>query len=332
MEFGTILMWRDDAAVFRGRISRAEALGFGLIGVGDSPNGYRELEVSMTVAVESTTRAKVASMVAVPVGRHPANAASALSALQELSGGRIVCGIGTGASAAAALGRAAFTLPQLGEYVKVLRALLHGESATWEGDTIPALHDPRPVPILLSAYGPAGRRLAGRSFDGVVLPTGASVPIAHSYMHDVRSAAEKAGRDPRLLAVWVMSRAAVRDSRTEALADIKANLASAGAFGLKPAAQVETVPADLRPALLELQRRYDATEHVVWDGPNARLLDELGLTDYLAERFAIAGTPDECRAQAAGLEAAGVTHIVVPAVDADPDGLIERFAGAMRTP
>ena len=120
-----------------------------------------------------------------------------------------------------------------------------------------------------------------------------------------------------------------RQDRAEALGDIKANLASAASFGLRSAAQMATVPEELRPRIEELRARYDETQHVVWDGDNARLVDELGLTEYLAERFAIVGTPTECREQVAALDREGVTCLVVPAVDRDPDGLLERLAHAI---
>jgi alkanesulfonate monooxygenase SsuD/methylene tetrahydromethanopterin reductase-like flavin-dependent oxidoreductase (luciferase family) len=129
-----------------------------------------------------------------------------------------------------------------------------------------------------------------------------------------------------------MTRASVRDDRAEALTDIKANLASAGSFGLRSDAQMATVPPRFHEPLRELQRRYDATQHVVWDGPNAALIDELGLTDYLAGRFAVVGSPQECRQQVAAIAELGVSALVVPATDRDPDGLAERFAQAVVAP
>ena len=53
-----------------------------------------------------------------------------------------------------------------------------------------------------------------------------------------------------------------------------------------------------------------------------------GLSDYLAGRFAVVGTPSECREQIEALEARGVSALIVPAVDRDPDGLLTRLAGA----
>jgi alkanesulfonate monooxygenase SsuD/methylene tetrahydromethanopterin reductase-like flavin-dependent oxidoreductase (luciferase family) len=183
--------------------------------------------------------------------------------------------------------------------------------------------------LYLSAYGPAARRLAGQMFDGVILASGPHPSTLERFVAEVRHAASAAGRDPDQVDIWVMARASVRDNRDEALIDIKANLASAGSFGLRSPAQMQTVPEHLHGRLRDLQGRYDPTQHVVWDGTNAQLVDELGLTEYLAERFAVVGTPQDCRAQVATMADLGVSTLMVPATDRDPDGLAERLAASV---
>jgi alkanesulfonate monooxygenase SsuD/methylene tetrahydromethanopterin reductase-like flavin-dependent oxidoreductase (luciferase family) len=66
-----------------------------------------------------------------------------------------------------------------------------------------------------------------------------------------------------------------------------------------------------------------------WDSPNANLVRELGLDEFLAERFAIVGTPAECRDQATALEAAGVNRIVFAPGARDSDTLYARVAEAL---
>jgi 5,10-methylenetetrahydromethanopterin reductase len=329
MDVGTILLWEDRTADFRSRIANVESLGYRALGIGDSPTVYRELMAGLAVASMATSDLALCSMVMVPVGRHPAVVASALSTLQELSGDRLSVGIGTGGSGTAGLGQGPTTLSVLKRFVDAVRLLLAGQPVEWEGETVPPPRFPRPVRFYLSAYGPAARRLAGETFDGVILATGSSVPLIEHFLGEVGEAAESAGRSASDVDVWVMSRAAVREDREEALTDIRANLASAASFGLRSTAQMATVPEEFRPKVVELQQRYDATQHTLWDGDNARLVAELGLSEYLAGRFAVAGTPDECRRQAEGMAAAGVSRLMIPAVDRDPDGLLERFAKAV---
>jgi 5,10-methylenetetrahydromethanopterin reductase len=329
MRYGVIFLWEDNLAAFQRRVKLAENLGYGLVGIGDSPGGFRELGVSLAVAATATSKVALASTVTVPVGRHPVVVASAFASLAELSSDRMVYALGTGGSATASMGLGPTGLGPIRRHAEAVRRLLHGASVEWEGTVVPALRHPRPVPMYLSAYGPAARKLAGQMFDGVILAAGPSPEILGRFVGEVRDAAASAGREPDDVDIWVMSRASVRPDRNEALVDIKANLASAGAFGLRSPAQMATVPEALVERVRELQERYDPTQHVVWDGPNSQLIDELGLTDYLAERFAVVGTPEECRAQTATLEEFGISTLVVPATDRDPDRLAESFAAAV---
>lgn len=330
MQHGAILLWEPGRrAVFAERVRRARDLGYDAVGVGDSPNSYRDWTLALGVAAGAAPGLRLVSTVATPHGRHPVATASALSALQELSGGRTTYGVGTGGSAAAATGRAAATLAEVREHLVSVRSLLRGEAAEVDGRTCPPMEGTVPVPLVLSAYGPAAMRLAGEVADGVILAVGAAPDLIAGFRAEVARGAEAAGRDPAEVAVWVMARVAVRDDHDEALTDVQANLASAGAFGLRSSAQMATVPDAVRDRVLELQRRYDPTQHVKWDGPNGRLVRELDLGGYLAERFGVVGTPSQCRAQVAALADAGVDGLLLPAVDRDPEGLLERFAAAV---
>ena len=44
-------------------------------------------------------------------------------------------------------------------------------------------------------------------------------------------------------------------------------------------------------------RRYHAKQHDMPDSDNRALIHELGLVDYLAERFSVAGTVEDCAAK-----------------------------------
>jgi alkanesulfonate monooxygenase SsuD/methylene tetrahydromethanopterin reductase-like flavin-dependent oxidoreductase (luciferase family) len=54
------------------------------------------------------------------------------------------------------------------------------------------------------------------------------------------------------------------------------------------------VPPDLVERVQALGRRYVFASHTLPGGANNRLIEELGLVDYLADRFAVAGTPEQC--------------------------------------
>jgi 5,10-methylenetetrahydromethanopterin reductase len=72
------------------------------------------------------------------------------------------------------------------------------------------------------------------------------------------------------------------------------------------------VPAHLRDPMRQLVARYDTTEHVVVGGRNARLVDELGLADFLGDFDSVAGTPQEVKATLEQMQAMGVDAFFVP--------------------
>ena len=75
-----------------------------------------------------------------------------------------------------------------------------------------------------------------------------------------------------------------------------------------------------------LQGAYVPAEHeAVGETRNAALSDELGLTDFLADRFAVVGTPGECLAKARTIADAGVDALLITAIGPKPDVIIRRF-------
>ena len=55
------------------------------------------------------------------------------------------------------------------------------------------------------------------------------------------------------------------------------------------------------------------------------LTDELGVTEYLADRFALVGTPEQCVERVAALRDAGLRQLLVPALGRDPMTVLRRF-------
>ena len=49
------------------------------------------------------------------------------------------------------------------------------------------------------------------------------------------------------------------------------------------------------------------------------------MTDYLADRFAVVGTPEECRAKVAQIGESGADVLQITAISHDPADIIRRF-------
>lgn len=325
MRFGTVCLWRDDPDRYGEEVAVADEVGFDLVCGGDSQSVYREVYVSLTVAALRTTRARLGPMVTNPITRHPAVTASAIASIDDLSGGRAILGIGTGDSAIRNLGLRAARLDDLRRYILALKGLLRGETVEWDGASIHTSWVARPVPIYLSAEGPRTLELAGEVADGVCMHTGTTPEIVADSLAHVRRGAERAGRDPDAIDVWAMLKTSVADTREQAIAEIRMGLAGSAHHAFRFGLEGKYVPASLQPAVLELVRSYDTRVHEVWDGRNAELSDSLGLTDYLADRFALVGTAEECRDRLAALRDAGLTQLILPALGPDPAGMLRRL-------
>jgi 5,10-methylenetetrahydromethanopterin reductase len=284
-----------------------EELGYGMTCQSMSPLSRGDPYVELGAAARETKSLLLATTVAVPAPANPAVMAASIATVNEISGGRAVLGLGRGAATARQLGESGLTTAGLEEYVRTLRTLLAGDEAAWRGTPMrlgwAVRAGLRPPPVILSAYGPRTLRLAGRCADGVLIAAAVGGPVLRDAIAAARDGAREAGRDPGELAIWVMGRASVGNSAEEALSDLKAILAGAGR-------QLDSgdpdLSDDLRPAIAELKRRYVEADHVVPGGANDALIDSLGLTGYLASRFAIAGSAEQCRTQLQGLADLGV--------------------------
>jgi alkanesulfonate monooxygenase SsuD/methylene tetrahydromethanopterin reductase-like flavin-dependent oxidoreductase (luciferase family) len=332
MRAGWVTVWGGGAAQLRRQIRLAESAGISAIGIGDSPSGWNELYVSLTIAAYETASMTIAPMVAVPFLRHPVIHARAMSSLAELTGGRVIFGLGTGASAAAGTGNRPATQAEMREYMRVTRALLNGEEAVWQGKPLGALKEPRPVPLYYSAWGPKSLEVAGEVADGVIIKIGSSLDAVVAKVAAVRSAAQRAGRDPGSVDVWAYGYASFADTRKAALESISSLLASSGAYDYLAPHATAGVPEETLSKLQELQHRYDVAQHVVPGGPNGTVARELGLLEFLAERTAIAGTPADVAAYLEQLHRAGISaYFALAPTSASPEAMLRDLASCVHT-
>jgi alkanesulfonate monooxygenase SsuD/methylene tetrahydromethanopterin reductase-like flavin-dependent oxidoreductase (luciferase family) len=327
VKFGTVALWRDSYEDFVEEIRTAERLGMDLVGTGDTQAGYRELYVSLTVAALQTERVLVGPMVTNPVTRHPAVTTSAMGAVDRLSGGRAVIGIGTGGSAVWNAGLPPARIDDFREYLATMRSLMGAGHATYQGNRVLVEGIRREIPIFVSAEGPRSLRLAGALADGVILHAGTSSQAIAWCRERIAEGAERAGRDPAGIELWMMLKAAVADTRADALEEVKMGLAGSAEHALRVGAAEKGVPPELLGPVAELVERYDASQHAKAGSSNGTLVDELGLTDFLADYFGLVGTPAECAQRLRDLESHGIEGVVSPALGSRPLELITRLGG-----
>ena len=180
--------------------------GFDIIGVPDSPVFLREMFVSTTACVLSTSRARIFTAVTNPITRHPSVMAAGLVALNDLAPKRIVLGIAAGDSALWTVGLKPAPVAQLRAYIEAIKALLRGETATWQDQSFSAQWDkwspPLEIPIYVACAGPKTLRMAAEVADGVIAYVGFAPEDIARANQAIADGLQAAGRAQEEFDVW----------------------------------------------------------------------------------------------------------------------------------
>ena len=299
-----------------------ERLGHDLVGIADTPGNAMDMWVALGIAAARTEQVALAACVTNLVSRHPLVTASAAASLDAACGGRFVLGVGTGHSAAVSAGARPSGPGAFREGLAFTRAVLGGERATLGGMTAALPPPARRVPLYAAASGPGALAAAGAVADGVFINYGLQAEHVARAREGVAAGAEAAGRGPGDLDEWWIACLDVSERRETALAKLGNILGFVAAYVVGPDPAGRGVPADLVPAIQELRRTY-TTRRADMD---PKLLHRLGLFDYLRQRLAIAGTPDDCIAQVRAARAAGARNLMFTvSLAADPERTVELF-------
>lgn len=299
-----------------------EELGFSHIWVGDSHLIWREAYVNMAAMAFNTTKVKIGTGVTNPLTRHPSVVGSAYATLEEYAPGRMIVGIGLGDSSVETMGMKPAKLAFFEKTMRQMRDLLDGKEVQLETGKIHILHPcMRRVPIYIAASGPRMLELSGRIADGIIVLVGiADDYIAHA--RDKIAAGAKAGGrniEDIELVLWVPC--AVSDS-APAKDAVKAHVARVVAHPLP-----YVLDPNEQKVLEEIRKTYDYYHHMDQEANHADVIP-----DWLVDKFAIAGTVAECRAQIQRIKKTGIQQIAIIPYSAPGESredTIREFAKAM---
>jgi 5,10-methylenetetrahydromethanopterin reductase len=299
-----------------------EELGYSHIWVGDSHLIWREAYVNMAAIALSTTKIKLGTGVTNPLTRHPSVVASAYATLEEYAPGRTIVGIGLGDSSVETMGMKPAKLSYFEKTMTQMRELLDGKEVQLESGKIHLLHPCKnKVPIYIAASGPKMLELSGRIADGIIVLVGvADDYIAHA-KEKIAAGAKAAGRklEEINLVLWVPC--AVSDT-APAKDAVKAHVARVVAHPLP-----YVLDPNEQKVLEEIRKTYDYYHHMDQQANHAEVIP-----DWLVDKFAIAGSVAECRAQIERIKKTGIQQIAI--IPYSPPGgsreeTIRGFAKAM---
>jgi 5,10-methylenetetrahydromethanopterin reductase len=300
----------------------SEDLGYSHVWVGDSHLIWREAFVNMTAVALNTTKVRIGTGVTNPLTRHPSVIASAYATLEEFAPERFIVGIGLGDSSVETMGLQPARLGYLEKAVADIRALFAGNEATLESGKIHLLHPPkRRIPIHIAASGPKMLELAGRIADGIILLVGIDDNYIRFARERIDAGAKAANRDPRQIEIvlWVPCSVSERVLAKDA---VKAHVARVVKHPLPFVLdeKEQRVLEEIRPA-------YNYYEHMQQTASQAKVIP-----DWLVDKFAIAGTRAECRAQVERLRKTGINQIgLIPygAGGGDREETLKEFVAAV---
>ncbi len=186
-----------------------ETMGYDCAWAADSQMLYSDAYAVLALAAANTSRIRLGTGVAVaPVRLAPVTAHS-IATINQLAPGRVFLGIGTGHTAMRVMGKESMKARPFREYLRVLRALLHGEevdyalddSAGGERHPIRFLHHGQgfidvghPVPIYVAADGPLALKSAGAYGDGRVCSHNQTRGRLQKSLETMRDGAAAVGR------------------------------------------------------------------------------------------------------------------------------------------
>ena len=326
MDFGVVLQTDPPASRVVELTRMAEEQGFTHGWTFDSHVLWQEPFVIYSQILAATDRMVVGPMVTNPGTRDWTVLASLFATLNEMFDGRTICGMGRGDSALRYIGEKPTTLATMVESIEVIKALVAGDSVTYNNKEIhiPWIPDGGgwDLPVWGAGYGPKALATVGRHCDGFILQL-ADPQILEWTAGAVRTAAEAAGRDPDDISICVVAPAYVGDD----LADQRDQVRwFGGMVGNHVADLVERYGGDgsavprVLTDYIEARKGYDYDHHGKADNPSTDFVP-----DEVVDRFCVLGTVDDHLRRLRELQELGVDQFGIYLMHDRPEETLQTY-------
>lgn len=285
-------------------IRLAEENGFDYGWTYDSHVLWQEGMVLLTLMATATSRLKLGHCVTNPGTREPTVIASGYATLQDVSGGRMVLGIGRGDSARRVIGYKPVPMAAFERSCEMIRQLMTGATVEWNDREISLewARDLPDVPLYVAGYGPKALGVAGRVSDGVIVQLADPV-IIEWIMSRARAAAEKAGRDPDSLECIVCAPSHVSDDLEDARNQVRwfpAMVSNHVMDLIKRYGTDSDIPKELTD-YVQAREFYDYKDHSRVGAAHGEFV-----SDEICDRFCVIGSSDQVSTKLRELESIGV--------------------------
>jgi alkanesulfonate monooxygenase SsuD/methylene tetrahydromethanopterin reductase-like flavin-dependent oxidoreductase (luciferase family) len=294
----------------------AEQAGFGAIWKGES-NSTDPLVVLSAVAARTRTL-QLGTAIYHIYGRSAITLGIQSATLQDLSGGRLLLGLGVANQTIAAWHGGTFDRPlrRIREYVDIVRRTATGERVEYKGEMYNTGERFRlswtpshpSFPVYLAGLGPKMTRLVGRIGDGVFINM-ATPETIRAIAGRVRAGAVEAGRDPDAIEIIAKVRVSLNPDPVQARARLRNVLTF---YNIADHYRDMLIASGFAP---EVERVQEAFRSGGFKAAATTITD-----DYMDRLPVIPATSiREIRDRLVPFAEAGVTRLVIPYVPATED-------------
>lgn len=281
----------------------AERHGYEALWYIDFQLGMKDVYTAMTLAALATSRMHIGPAVTNLVTRHPTVTANAMSALDELTEGRAMLGLGAGWSATYGAGMPPSKLGDLRQGIDEFRTLLTGDEADLYGTRVQLKTARGQLPIYLAVSQPGMLRLAGQRADGAVLMGAADPEVCAWQLRYLEEGLAKAGRDRSEVTVDLFVTMSVDDDEQRALDDVRA-WATSQAATMHVWKHLPPSWERFRPQFADAASSYHLVDHLSLHADHKAVV-----TDEFVRTVAIAGDVATCAARLRELVALDIDRI-----------------------
>lgn len=325
--YGVSVLGADLSALLR-TAEAADQAGFDAAWTSDFYS--RSASISLAAMATRTEHCRLGSSIMYGIGRSPLVLATEARDLDELSGGRLVLGLGNGTRRMMSdwHGVADTSAPALRmeELVTLLRKIwnLHEGPVRHEGrfyrmNLVPTGHvdpPPRPIPVVTAGVRPRMCEVAGRVADGLAgHPLFTTTYVEEVVRPAIAKGAEHAGRDPRDVEVISMVLCSVHDDPAVARRELAQQIAFYSSVKSYDTVLDVSGFAAEGAAIREAFGRHDLP--AMFDAVSDAMIDAMG----------VAGTPEQVRHGLRRYEGV-LDHVILysPSVAMTPERVQENLA------
>jgi len=266
-----------------------EDLGFEALWFVDHQLGMKDVYTAMDVAAMSTKKIQIGSAVTNLQTRHPTVTANATTALDELSNGRAILGLGAGWVAVHSIGMMPNKAEEIRKGINFFRDLFSGKEIDFNGTPGALATARRQIPVYLAVSQPAMLRLSGETCDGAILMGSADPEFCKWQLDFIYQGLEKAKRKRGDLTIDLIVTMSIDEDEQKALSDVRA-WATSQAATFDVWKQMPAAWEKFRPQFRQAAEHYHYKDHLSLHAEHKQIV-----SDEFVKSVTVAGNLKHCQ-------------------------------------